>query len=135
MRPNKKVLVVDDNPVNLGILDEMLSGDYQLSFACSGEEALKVADRIRPAVILLDVMMPGMDGLETCRRFRQSIHLNDTAIVMVSAKALPSEQAAGLAAGATDYLTKPFDEVDLLVLLNELTDPMRSHGPRDLANR
>jgi putative two-component system response regulator len=123
MRPNKKVLVVDDNPVNLGILEEMLSGDYHLSFARSGEEAVRTANRIRPAVILLDVMMPGMDGLETCYRLRQSVHLGETAIVMVSAKALPSEQAAGMEAGANDYLTKPFDEVDLLVLLNQLTSP------------
>lgn len=135
MRPNKKVLVVDDNPVNLGILEEMLSGDYQLSFARSGEEALKLAMRIEPAVILLDVMMPGMDGLETCRRLRQCVHLGNTAIIMVSAKALPSEQAAGLAAGANDYLTKPFDEVDLIVLLNQLTDPTQPRRSYDFAGR
>ena len=133
MRPNKKVLVVDDNPVNLGILEEMLSGEYSLSFARNGEEALKVASRVNPAVILLDVMMPGMDGLETCRRLRQSFSLSDCAIVMVTAKALPSEQAAGLASGADDYITKPFDEVDLLVLLNELTSPTTPRRSRRVA--
>jgi CheY-like chemotaxis protein len=135
MRPNKKVLVVDDNPVNLGILEEMLGGEYQLSFARDGTEALKQASRVNPAVILLDVMMPGMDGLETCRRLRQSLHLTDCAIVMVSAKALPSEQAAGMEAGADDYITKPFDEVDLLVLLSELTDPVTSRRTRRAIGR
>jgi CheY-like chemotaxis protein len=120
MRTNKKVLAVDDNPINLGILEEMLSGEYRLEFAQNGPDAIKVATRCKPAVILLDVMMPGMDGLETCRQLRQTAGLRDTVIIMVSAKAMPSEQVAGINAGADAYITKPFDEVELLSLLRQV---------------
>jgi CheY-like chemotaxis protein len=122
MRTNKKVLAVDDNPINLGILEEMLSGEYRLEFAQNGPDAIRAATRFRPAVILLDVMMPGMDGLETCRELRQTAGLRDTVIIMVSAKAMPSEQAAGINAGADAYITKPFDEVELLTLLRRVTN-------------
>ena len=66
-------------------------------------------------------MMPGMDGLETCRRMRRSAELNDPVIIMVSAKAMPSEKAAGMTAGANDYITKPFDEAELSALLHQYT--------------
>lgn len=117
MSKNRRVLVVDDNPFNLGILDEMLAGDYQLTFASSGSEALRVAPRLRPLAILLDVMMPGLDGLETCRRLRTTAELRDVPIIMTTAKAMPSERAAGYNAGADHYMAKPFDECDLLRLL------------------
>jgi putative two-component system response regulator len=122
MRTRKSILAVDDNPVNLSILEEMLASDYQLKFATSGVEAIRAAARYRPAAILLDVMMPGMDGLETCRRLRENPDLNRTSIIMVSAKAMPSEQAAGIRAGGNDYITKPFDEVELLELLRHYVD-------------
>lgn len=117
MNVSKKILVVDDNPINLGILDEMLSGEYRLDFARNGYDAIQIAKRTRPAVILLDVMMPGMDGLETCRQLRQVSDLRRTLVIMVTAKAMPSERAAGISAGADDYISKPFDEVELLAML------------------
>ena len=119
--PKRKLLVVDDNPTNLAILDEMLSCEYRLEFAENGEDALRLANRCRPSVILLDVMMPGIDGLETCRELRKNGKLASTSIVMVSAKAMPSERVAGMEAGADEYLTKPFDEVELLEVLRRLT--------------
>lgn len=122
MRTNKRVLVVDDNPINLSILEEMLSGEYRLSFAHNGPGAIQAAHRFKPAIILLDVMMAGMDGLETCRRLRRNVDLSNATIIMVSAKAMPSEQAAGINAGADDYVTKPFDEVELLALLRRYTE-------------
>jgi CheY-like chemotaxis protein len=117
MRTKSKVLVVDDNPVNLGIVEEMLGGEYRLEFAQCGAEAIQIAARFQPAAILLDVMMPGMDGIEVCRQLRQAAGLDQTAIIMVSAKAMPSERVAGINAGADDYITKPFDEVELLEIL------------------
>lgn len=119
MRTNKRILVVDDNPVNVQILQEMLEADYRLSCAETAEEAIKLMTKIRPAAVLLDVMLPGMDGLETCRRIRQLPGMERVAILMISAKALPSEQAAGVDAGADEYLTKPFDETELLGLLRK----------------
>jgi CheY-like chemotaxis protein len=113
----KKVLIVDDNQTNLRILEEVLAGDYRLQFANNGVEALRVASDFQPSIILLDVMMPKMDGLTVCRRLRQLPGLRDSVIIMMSAKAMPSEQAAGIDAGANAYLTKPFDEVELVALL------------------
>lgn len=123
MHAKRTILAVDDNPINLGILDEILAGDYRLKFAQTGQEALRLAARCPPAVVLLDVMMPGMDGLEICRRLREMPALSNTAIIMVSAKAMPSEREAGLQAGADDYITKPFDEVELLGALRRYLKP------------
>jgi len=117
MRIKQTILAVDDNPINLGILEEILAGEYRLKFAQNGHQAIQIAEECRPAVVLLDVMMPGMDGLEICRRLRETPGLNHTVIIMVSAKAMPSERSAGLRAGADDYITKPFDEVELLQVL------------------
>jgi putative two-component system response regulator len=123
MNVTKTVLAVDDNPINLGILEEILACDYRLKFAQSGQEALRLAAQSPPAVVLLDVMMPGMDGLEICRKLREMSGLSNTAIIMVSAKAMPSEREAGFQAGADDYITKPFDEVELLEALRRYMQP------------
>ena len=72
MRVKKTILAVDDNPINLGILEEILAGDYRLEFAENGQQAIRMAKECRPAIVLLDVMMPGMDGLEICRRLRET---------------------------------------------------------------
>jgi CheY-like chemotaxis protein len=117
MRTKRSVLAVDDNSVNLSILEEILGDEYCVRFAQNGPEAIRMARQLQPAFILLDVMMPGMDGLEICRRLRETPGLNHTVIIMVSAKAMPSERSAGLRAGADDYITKPFDEVELLQVL------------------
>ncbi len=124
MRRKNKLLVVDDNPVNLNILEEMLAGEYRIAFAQNGRDALRSAASFQPAYILLDVMMPGMDGLEICRQIRATPELRNTIIIMVSAKAMPSEQAAGMSAGADDYITKPFDEVELLEVLRRYSGPI-----------
>jgi len=112
-----KVLVVDDNETNLAIVEEMLEHDYEVRTAHSCREALKVVQKFTPGVVLLDVMMPGIDGYETCRLLRAESRLRDTTIIMVSAKAMPSEQQSGYAAGADDYITKPFDDGELLAKL------------------
>jgi putative two-component system response regulator len=123
MHLSRTILAVDDNLINLGILQEILASDYRLKYARTGQEALRMAAQCHPAVVLLDVMMPGMDGLEICRRLRKIPGLSNTAIIMVSAKAMPSEQDAGMRAGADDYITKPFDEVELLDALRRYLKP------------
>jgi CheY-like chemotaxis protein len=117
MRTSKTVLVVDDNPLNLEICREILDGDYEVLTARDGPEAIRLASRHRPGVILLDIMLPEMDGYETCRRLRNLSATRNTSIIMVSAKAMPSERAEGLAAGADFYLTKPFDDSELLTAI------------------
>jgi two-component system alkaline phosphatase synthesis response regulator PhoP len=123
LRRDRKVLVVDDNPINLEIVAEALGDHYCIRFAESGRAAIRVAERFQPGYVLLDVMMPDMDGLEACQALRQVPGMGDSVIIMVSAKAMPSEQAAGLRAGADDYITKPFDEVELLETLRSFGDP------------
>jgi CheY-like chemotaxis protein len=120
MRPPKRILVVDDNPTNLDIFREMLEGQYDVLTASDGREAIRMAERHCPRVILLDVMLPGMDGYETCRRLRNVPDMDHARIVMVSAKAMPSERQEGFSAGADAYITKPFDE-------SELMEAIRSH--------
>jgi len=122
MQERRKVLAVDDNPVNLAILNEILEDAYDVEYAEQGREAIRIAGECSPDIILLDVMMPVMDGLEVCRHLRTNSDLNNTVIIMVSAKAMPSERAAGFEAGADDYITKPFDEVGLLKTLQRYNE-------------
>ncbi len=113
MQPQSKVLVVDDHPTNIMIIREALDGAYQLATANSGEEALQIADDFQPDIILLDIMMPGIDGYEVCRRVRSNPALCHCKILMVSAKAMLSERLEGYDVGADDYITKPFEEEEL----------------------
>ena len=110
----KKLLVVDDNPINQEAFHEMLDDEFTVKSAASGMEAITIAETFQPKVVLLDVMLPGMDGYETCRRLRTLPGMYDTSIIMVSARAMPSERTAGFDAGADEYVTKPCDEVELM---------------------
>jgi len=114
MQIQKKILVVDDDPNNIVIVEELLGDDYDLKTATTGEEALEIALDFLPDIILLDIMMPGIDGYDVCRRLREHSSLRYTKIIMVSAKAMVSERLKGYEVGANDYLTKPFEEDELL---------------------
>ncbi len=114
MQHQQTVLLVDDNPANLFVLEEILSQSYQTVTATSGEDALARAMECLPDLVLLDIMMPGIDGYETCRQMRLISGLQHTKIVMISAKAMVSERLEGYNAGADDYITKPFEEEELL---------------------
>jgi len=108
-----KILIVDDDPMNLSILEILLGDDYHLVKATDGEAAVAKAVAEHPELVLLDVMMPGMDGYEACRRMRAEPSLKSLRIILVSAKAMPSERLKGFEAGADDYVTKPFDHDEL----------------------
>ena len=114
MTSQSRILIVDDNPTNIDILEEMFEDSYQLAISSSGEDALDVAEDFHPDLVLLDVMMSGIDGYETCLKFRAHPMLQHTKIIMVSAKALLTERMQGYEAGADDYVTKPFDREELL---------------------
>lgn len=109
-----KILIVDDNPTNIEVVEELLDDSYDLRSATTGEEALQAASDFQPDVILLDIMMPGMNGYEVCQHLRKNQALRHTKVIMVSAKAMTSERLAGYEAGADDYVTKPFDNSELL---------------------
>ncbi len=108
-----KVLIVDDDEINVDVLEKLLRDDYVLATAQSGEGCLEKTDEFAPDVVLLDIMLPGMDGYETCRRLRAGGHGSTPQIVLVSAKASTQERLRGYEAGADDYVTKPFDHDEL----------------------
>jgi CheY-like chemotaxis protein len=107
-----KILIVDDTPDNISLLEFCLDdeADYDFYSAFDGQEALRVAREIHPDVILLDVMMPVMDGLETCRQIRLDDELAQVPVILVTAMAGEDDAVKGLDAGAYDYVTKPFNE-------------------------
>jgi putative two-component system response regulator len=110
----EKLLIVDDDALNLSILREILEDDYQLVEAHNGVEALAAFEREQPAVVLMDIMMPQMDGYEACRQIKASAGGDDAHVILVSAKASTSERVRGYEVGADDYLVKPFDDDELL---------------------
>src|SRR5512136_1806840 len=115
MRTPPRVLVVDDNPENLEIFRARLaSHGYEILTARDGEEALATAREKRPDLILLDIMMPKLDGIEVCRRLKADRTLPFMPIIMVTAKAASKDIVAGLEAGGDEYLTKPVDHAALV---------------------
>ena len=115
MRTPPLILIVDDNPTNLDILQARLAPhNYEILTATDGEEALAIAREKQPDLILLDIMMPKMDGIEVCRHLRADPSLPFMPIIMVTAKADSKDVVAGLEAGADEYLTKPVDHAALV---------------------
>ena len=114
-----RILLVDDDATNLDVLRETLAGpSYRLFVARSGEDALKVARRAKPLIILLDVVMPGIDGYETCRRLKDDPETRDAAVIFLSAVSDPKEQVRGLEAGAVDFITKPVQAEEVIARVN-----------------
>ncbi|MBN1864446.1 MAG: response regulator [Victivallales bacterium] len=109
-----RVLIVDDDSLNVEIIQEILGENFIYMSASSGEDALAVASEFLPDLILLDIMMPGMDGYEVCRRIRSNSMLSLTKIILVSARQMLSDRLDGYRAGADDYVSKPFDAEELL---------------------
>jgi two-component system, sensor histidine kinase and response regulator len=101
------VMIVDDTPANIEILSESLGDDYELLFATSGAEALELVRADKPDLILLDVMMPGMDGYELCAILKSDLATRDIPIVFVTAMTQEEDEIKGLELGAIDYITKP----------------------------
>jgi two-component system chemotaxis response regulator CheY len=110
-----QVLVVDDSPVYRKLVEHALEGNpYSLTFAKSGREALDLFARHSPAIVITDWMMPDLSGLELCQRLRADVHRGYTYIILLTSIAEKDNVVKGLAAGADDYLTKPFDPGELL---------------------
>jgi diguanylate cyclase (GGDEF)-like protein len=109
------ILVVDDDPDIARFVEVNLrSAGYDVAVAGDGEEALDKAADIRPDLVLLDVMMPRIDGFEVAQRLRRSPQTANTSIIMLTAKALSADKVTGLQSGADDYIIKPFDPIELL---------------------
>jgi len=121
MSSRSKVLVIDDEPAARETVEALLAGEpYDLFLAANGEEGLALATSLRPDVVLLDVMMPGMDGFAVCRRLRADPELAPVPVVMVTALDDRDSRLEGLRAGADDFLAKPFDSLELLARLRTI---------------
>lgn len=116
-----KILVVDDTPANVMLLEAKLTNEYyDVVTAVDGFQAIQQAKAHSPDLILLDVMMPGMDGFETCRQMKADSSISHIPVVMVTALNSPQDRVNGLEAGADDFLTKPIDDAALMARVRSL---------------
>ncbi|HZY49086.1 MAG TPA: PleD family two-component system response regulator [Devosia sp.] len=130
-----RVLIVDDIPTNVRLLEARLTAEYfEVKTASSGREALAICADGQLDIVLLDVMMPEMDGFEVCRRLKADVRTAHIPVVMITALDQPSDRVKGLQSGADDFLTKPVDDVQLmarvksLARLKALTDELRARA-------
>ena len=115
MEKQLKILVVDDTKLNLSLITKVVASEGHIAItAQNGEEAVEKYTSEAPDLILMDVMMPVMDGHECIRRLRARPATRNLPIFAVTAKAMPADQQASLAAGASDYISKPIDEQQLV---------------------
>ena len=103
-----KVLIVDDTPLNISILVNTLEEEYELSAAVDGPGALKAVETEIPDIVLLDIMMPEMDGYEVCRRLKGEERTRDVPVIFITAMNDAESESKGRELGAVDYITKPF---------------------------
>jgi len=114
MEQRGRVLIVDDNALNVDVLRRILRKEYELETADSGDACLAKVSAFKPELVLLDVMMPGIDGYETCRRIKSGSLGNSVQVILVSGKGTTADRVRGYEALADDYVVKPFDHEELL---------------------
>ncbi len=123
MAERKRILVVDDEIYIVHILEFSLTMEgYDVITAADGEEALRRVEEDEPDLVVLDIMMPRMDGYEVCRRLREDPATRNLPVILLSAKGRPMDRDLGLDAGADDYIVKPFSPRRLLEKIRELMD-------------
>lgn len=115
---NPVVLVVDDTIENILLINEILKNKYSVRVATDGFKAVQIAEKSVPDIILMDVMMPGMDGYETCKRIKENIKLKDIPLLFLTAKADVAAEQKGFDVGAADYITKPINPPILMARIN-----------------
>lgn len=113
MNDRAVILIVDDEISNIEIMSAALEDDYEICFAMSGEEALSIAQTVLPDLVLLDVLMPGIDGYEVCRRLKQERLLADIPVIFTTGLDDEDAEVRGLSVGAIDYVTKPIQPIVL----------------------
>lgn len=116
----KKVLIIEDEK-NIALAEGMiLGGNFKIHYANDGESGLKMAEKVKPHLIILDLMLPKRGGHDICFNIRQNKNLKDTKIVMVTAKTLGEDEEKGMFIGADDYIAKPFEPEELLHVVNQV---------------
>ena len=134
-----RVLIVDDAKANVDILVEALRGEHTLSVALDGEGALRAVEKSAPDLVLLDIVMPGLDGYEVCRRLRADPATREIPVMFLSSLEDVRDKARGFELGANDYLTKPFEILEVKARVRSLlkakayADAVRAAQERDLA--
>ena len=103
------IMIVDDAPINLQMLIEVLGDKYEIVFAGNGKDALAAAEKNHPDLVLLDIQMPGMSGYEVCSALKANPGLYDVPVIFLTAMSHQEEEVIGLKIGAVDYITKPFN--------------------------
>lgn len=116
----KTILVVDDTPENIDVLVGILGDTYKVKAAVNGMIALKIAEKQLPDLILLDIMMPKMDGYEVCKKLKENMITADIPIVFVTGKSDNVEQTKGMQLGAKGYLTKPVNPEGVLAIVQDI---------------
>jgi putative two-component system response regulator len=117
-----KILVIDDESIARITIEALLSSEnYEMYFAENGEEGITIASDIKPDIILLDVMMPGMNGFETCKKIRGMADLAEVPILLVTALDDRESRMSGLQSGADDFITKPYDIFELQIRIQNMT--------------
>ena len=115
-KPPYKLLIIDDMPENIKVLGSSLDRQgYIISFATSGEQALEMVKKGKFDLILLDIMMPGMDGYQVCRRLKDSVRTREIPVIFITARTEKADLIKGFETGAVDYVTKPFHTTELLM--------------------
>ena len=108
-RSRQRILIVDDTAASINTLGTSLSHDYKIYIATNGNDALERAEKVLPDLILLDIVMPGMDGYEVCNRLKANSNTQNIPIIFITAKASLEDESQGLTQGAVDYIKKPFN--------------------------
>ena len=130
------ILVVDDQPVNLAVLGDLLEpAGYQLLSATCAADALRIAAKARPDLILLDIVMPGIDGLETCRLLRAGPATYDLPVVFITGRAEVEARVEGFRAGGVDYIVKPFEAPEVLARVQSQLGLARARRELEIKNR
>lgn len=122
-----KVLVVDDLPANVKLITAILKKDYEIIPAYSGEEAIEKVESEKPDIVLLDVMMPGIDGYEVCKRIKQGDSTRFTPVVMITALSDVEDRIKAIEVGADDFLTKPINSQELITRTRSLVKAKHFH--------
>lgn len=105
----KRILVVEDHPINVKLVRLLLQGTYEVATAGDADEALRALEGFHPDLILMDIQLPGMDGLELTRRLKADPSMRDIVVVALTAYAMKGDEDKALAAGCSGYITKPLD--------------------------
>lgn len=134
-RHDFQILVIDDSPEVLKLMNLLLKDEFDLDFASSGEEGLRILRERAPDLVLSDVMMPGMDGHELCRQIKADENLKHTPVLLVTARSASEMLAAGMESGADDYIIKPFNAVELKARIRSHLRMRRVEAELALANR